>query len=77
MAKTKLSDLNEHLFMVIERLNEEDMTDEKLKLEIARADAISKAAGRVIEAGHLVLKAHVAVDNSISGQMKVVPPMLE
>ena len=35
--KNKLSDLNNHLFEAMERLNNEDLTDEELEKEINEA----------------------------------------
>ena len=39
MAKNKLSDLNDHLFAAIERLNDEDLTSDQLEIETKRADS--------------------------------------
>ena len=55
--KNKLEDLNNHLFETIERLNDENIVDEKLQEEITRAKAISDIAGKIIENGNLALKA--------------------
>lgn len=40
MTKNKLSDLNDHLFMTLERLGEEDLSNEELEKEIERSKAI-------------------------------------
>lgn len=45
--KNKISDLRNHMFAAMERLNNEDLTEEQLKTEIARAQAISEV-GKVI-----------------------------
>lgn len=55
--KNKLSDLNNHLFEQLERLNDEELNGEKLQEEIVRARAISTIATRIIENGSLVLDA--------------------
>ena len=48
MAKNKLSDLNDHLFAAIERLNDEDLTSEQLEIETKRADSIVQLSNQVI-----------------------------
>lgn len=55
--KNKLSDLNDHLFAQIERLSDEDMTDEQVEREAKRADAIVSVADQVIKNADLQLKA--------------------
>ena len=48
MARNKLSDLNNHLFAQLERLEDENLKPEELKAEVQRAAAISKIASQVI-----------------------------
>lgn len=57
MTKNKLSDLNDHLFMTLERLGEEDLSNEELEKEIERSKAISTVAGKIIDNARLVLDA--------------------
>lgn len=45
--KNKMTDLKNHLFTALERLNDEALTDEQLKMEITRSQAISEI-GKVI-----------------------------
>lgn len=45
----KLINLDDHLFMAIERLNEEDLTEEQIENEARRAEAIVALADKVIE----------------------------
>lgn len=57
MSKNKLCDLNDHLFMAIERLEDDDIcVDEKTTLnEIQKAKAISDLGKMVIDNNRLQL----------------------
>jgi hypothetical protein len=60
--KNKLSDLNNHLFEQIERLNDDDLKGDDLTAEIRRAQAMCNVAGQIISGGRLVLDAAKASD---------------
>ncbi len=49
MAKNSLKDLNNHLFAQMERLGDEDITQEDLKKEVERAKAINGIAKNIID----------------------------
>jgi hypothetical protein len=56
-VKNKLTDLNDHLFMAIERLNSEELGGEKLSEEIDRCKAMAQVANTIIDNGKLMLEA--------------------
>lgn len=77
--KNTLEDLNNHLFMQLERLGEEDLKGDKLREEIERAKAITDIATQVIANGSLVLKAETFIQEyGITGKAgRKMPPMLK
>jgi hypothetical protein len=73
--KNKMSDLHNHLFEQLERLNDDDLKGEDLTREISRAQAMCHVAGQIIQNGRLVLDAAKAADE-FPGIQKV-PILLE
>lgn len=57
MTKNKLSDLNDHLFMQLERLSDENMTAEHIEQEVKRTDAIVSVSDQIVGNAELKLKA--------------------
>jgi hypothetical protein len=57
MARNKLTDLNDHLFVQLERLNDEELTGDQVELEVKRAQAISGIASQVIKSAQVTLTA--------------------
>lgn len=55
--KNKLTDLNNHLFMQLERLNDESLNGEALADEIERSKAITGVSKEVVANARLVLDA--------------------
>lgn len=60
--KNKLIDLNNHLFEQLERLNDEDLVDEKLEEEIHRSKAITSVAQQIVNNANLMLSAQKHAD---------------
>lgn len=63
MAKNKLSDLNDHLFAALERLNDEELTAEQIELEAKRADAIMGISDKIIANAKITLDAMKLISN--------------
>lgn len=56
--QNKLVDLNNHLFMVIEKLNDDELTGEALESEMKRASTITSVANAIIQNGRLALQVY-------------------
>lgn len=67
MANNKISDLNDHLFAQLERLNDEEIKGEALDTEVTRAKAISNVAGQIIKANKLTIDAMRLVSSGSIG----------
>lgn len=84
MPRNTLSDLNNHLFEQLERLNDEELKDDELQKEIARAKAVTSLAAQIINNGSLVLRAQELKheyglfdgEDSQNGKTKKLPPLL-
>lgn len=61
--KNKLTDLNDHLFAQIERLDDEDLTPEQIETEVKRADAIVDVSDQIVRNADLQLKAATLLAN--------------
>jgi hypothetical protein len=48
MARNKISDMNDHLFAQLERLGDENMSDEALNKEISRSKAMAQIATQIV-----------------------------
>lgn len=55
--RNTLQDLNGYLFEALERLNDEDLSQEELEKEIKRTESITKVSEKIIDNANLVLKA--------------------
>ena len=81
--KNTLSDLNNYLFETLERLLDDGLTDEEMKREITRSQAVTSVAETVIHNGELALKTMHHLNDYGYGKGKrdellaPVPKMLE
>lgn len=73
--KNKLTDLNNHLFFQLERLNDEEMSEEQLNSEIKKAKAISDIADKIINNASLSLQAE-KLKFEIGSDRVTMPEML-
>ncbi len=72
----RLSDLNNHLFEQLERLNDENLTGEELDKELRRAEGMAKVSEQIIRNGELAYKTMVHMAE-YGYPDKSVPEMLE
>lgn len=81
--KNTLSDLNNYLFETLERLLDEELTEDQMQREIARSQAVTSVAETVIHNGELALKTMQHLNNmgygtgKRDGCLAPVPAMLE
>ena len=74
--KNTLSDLNNHLFAALERINDEDLQGEELEKEIERNEAITKVAGAIISNATLQFKVLEHMDEYGYNRGQKVPEMV-
>jgi len=48
MARNKISDLRDHLFAALERIDNDDLTAEELQKELQKADAVAQIGAVII-----------------------------
>ena len=74
--ENKLSDLNDHLFAQLERLNEKSLKPEKLDFEVSRSKALTMVSKTIIENATLLLEAKKHFDEYGIKQNEI-PNMLQ
>lgn len=74
--KNTLNDLNNYLFAQMERLNEEDLSAEKLETEVKRTKAMVSVASAIVGNANLALQA-IKTKDSLQGADVKLPEMLE
>mgnify|MGYP000297884862 CR=1 FL=1 len=77
MPRNTLGDLNNHLFAQLERLNDEEITGEKLEDEITRSKAVIGVSKQIIANANVVLKAKSIELEYGKNSEKEMPKMLE
>jgi hypothetical protein len=75
--KNTLADLNNYLFEQLERLNDDELTDDQLERELKKTDNIVKISEKIIQNGELAFKTMKHMDEYGYGQMRTVPRMLD
>ena len=66
MARNKISDLRDHMFAALERLNDESLSNEQVKEEVDKAKAISSIGSVIINSAKIevdYLKATGRIDS--------------
>ena len=63
MPRNKISDLNNHLFAQLEKLNDDELKGENLSTEVQRANAMSSLASQIISSTKLTLDAMKMANN--------------
>lgn len=54
--QNRLTDLNNHPFEQLERLNDEDLSGDDLKAEIERADSMARIATQIVQNNNTIIK---------------------
>lgn len=77
--KNTLTDLNNYLFEALEKLTDDELSEEQMQKEITRTDAITSVAETIIHNGELSLKAMKYAEEYGVGleKGKKMPAMLE
>ena len=66
--RTTLTDLNNYLFEQIERISDDELTDEQFERELKKSKALQVIAKTIIESGQLALDAKKHMDEMGGGQ---------
>lgn len=53
MAKNKLSDLRDHLFSALERIDDDQLTSDQLESEIKKANAVANLSSMIIQSAKI------------------------
>lgn len=76
--KNTLTDLNNYLFESLERLTDDELTEEQLKKEITRSQAVTSVSATIIQNAELSLKTIKHLNEyGMASAREDLPPMLE
>jgi hypothetical protein len=75
--KNKLTDLNDHLFAQLERLGEEELSQEALEKEVQRTNAIIGVSEQIINNAQVALNAAELVAKHGCGNWESMLPNVE
>ena len=77
--KNTLTDLNNYLFEQLERLNDDDLTEEEMERELKKADSVVRISEKIIQNGELAFKTmrHMDEYGYYATANRTVPEMLE
>ena len=68
-TRNKLTDLNDHLFTALERLNDEDLEDpQKIEGEVKKAKAIVGISDQIIKSAAITLEAVKMVGSGLDAE---------
>lgn len=76
MPRNKITDLNNHLFAQLEKLNDDELTPEQIDQECKRAKAMSSIASQILQSSKLTLEALKLV-NEDKVNSKHIPELLQ
>lgn len=71
--KNRLSDLNDHLFMQLERLQDETLSAEQIETEVKRSAAIVEVSDKIVDNARLQLQACKLIADHGDRFMKHLP----
>lgn len=78
MARNTLTDLNDHLFEQLERLMDEEVSEERMRKEIMRSKAVTEVAEVIVRNGELAFKVMQHMDDyRKDGELTPLPAMLK
>ena len=73
MKKNKLTDLQDHLFELMEKLNDDDLKGDDLDQEIKRSDAFSNLAEIAVKNAALIVKCADVYGLPSMGDLPLLP----